>query len=830
MTERRRALAVGGVHLFVLSAFALAQPLFDILGRTPEFFVVRGSRTLDIVVLGVASLLLVPLALVVVELAVGLVSMRAARAVHLGLVAALSALIAMQVLKRLESLDGRGFFAAAAAVGIVAAAAYALVPLLRTFVLVLSPAPVVFLVLFLLNAPLRELASTEDAFAGQRVPIAATAPVVVVVFDELPTSSLMDERRRIDPVRYPNFASLAADATWFRNATTVHEHTTEAVPAILTGRDPEHGRLPLVADHPRNLFTLLGSTYGMQVFEPVTQLCPGRLCPRRRERFGARMTSLGEDLAIVYGHVVLPDDVSQRLPSVSETWQDFGEGHADEDPAAGPLVVKSVGDVDRAVGRQLWRNQRFQFEQYAATIRVESKPSLYFVHALLPHSPWRYLPSGRQYGDAIGIDGIANDRWIRDEWLVTQGYQRHLLQVGFVDRLLGTLLRRLRATGLYDRSLIVVVADHGVSFVPGERRRAATPETIQDIASVPLLVKKPRQRTAAIVDRGVRTTDVVPTIAEVLGVRLPWRAAGRSLFARGNDRASVRVQRRDGKVISAAADDVARRRDAAVAHKAAIFGSRGRSVFAIGSPRGLLGRRVGRLTVVGDAAAVELDGESLLRSVDRRSALVPSYVRGHVDGALSPSTGLAVALNGRIAALTRTFEFGGQTRFAALVPESAFRDGANDVQVYALGERGGLPLRQLRRDTAGKGYRLTDTEILAPGGRALPITPGALQGKVEDWYLERETVRFGGWAGDVENARLVDRILVYADDELLYAGRTSVGRLDLAERYPGLGHAGFVFELPRSVVEEDSDVRLRFFAIRGGTASELGYKRGFPWR
>src|SRR3712207_2596351 len=120
--------------------------------------------------------------------------------------------------------------------------------------------------------------------------------------------------------------------------------------------------------------------------------------------------------------------------------------------------------------------------------------------------------------------------------------------------------------------------------------------------------------------------------------------------------------------------------------------------------------------------------------------------------------------------------------------------------------------------------------IVAPRGRTLPITPGAVEGEVEDWYVEEQTVRVGGWAGDVETGRLADRILVYADDELLYAGRSSVGRLDLARRHRGLGHAGFAVELPRDVLDREREPRLRFFAIRDGRASELAYRRGFPWR
>jgi hypothetical protein len=59
-------------------------------------------------------------------------------------------------------------------------------------------------------------------------------PVVVAIFDELPTTSLLDERRRIDPNRYPNFAAFAEHATRYRNASTVAAATARARPAPAT--------------------------------------------------------------------------------------------------------------------------------------------------------------------------------------------------------------------------------------------------------------------------------------------------------------------------------------------------------------------------------------------------------------------------------------------------------------------------------------------------------------------------------------------------------------------------------------------------------------------
>jgi hypothetical protein len=838
MTPRRpRAVLARGLHLLVLSSFAVAQPLFDLLGDTPEFFVVRGSTSWDIVAFALGLVLVPPAVLLAVETLAGLAQPRVQEALHLVFVGTLAAVLAMQALKRAGDLPTIGVCLLAGLAGAAFAAGYWWRAALRSFLTVLSPAPVAFLALFLVNSPLEKLSLESEAHATAVADVSSTTPVVVVVFDELPITSLMDERRRVDPVRYPSFAALARDSTWFRNATTVHEHTTEAVPAILTGRDPKPGALPLLDDHPNNVFTLLGKSHRMHVFEPVTQLCPTDLCPRERQAFTGRMASLGSDLAVVYGHVLLPDGLRRRLPSVTDTWMNFGKEHADEQLGAKPLAVRNAEDVDRAVGRQLWQDLRFQFERYADSITPTRRPTLYFVHSMLPHSPWRYLPSGRQYGDALGIDGLADDRWGADDWLVKQGYQRHLLQTGFVDRLLGRLLRRLREVELYDRSLIVVVADHGVSFRPGDRRRGVTPMNIHDIASVPLFVKRPHQREARIVDRNVRTTDVVPTIADVLGAELPFEVDGGSLFDPTTETSRVEVDQRAGPSVAADAASVVRRNYETLDEMLAIFGSGATgSLFAFGPHRDLVGREIEALPrAPADGQSASVDGETLLRSVDLDSALAPSHVTGRLDGdGARPGIDLAVVVNGRIAGMTRSFGEPGDVKFSAFLPESAFREGRNDVEVFAVSERNGAAaLARLGGTGAGASWILAATSsgdiVRSADGREVPIVTGALAGQVEDWFFEEESVRIGGWAGDLADREPAETVLVFSGPELLYSGTPAVGRQDLGERYPGLGRSGFVVELPRSVVGDGGDTELRFFAVRGDVASELEYASGFPW-
>ena len=54
------------------------------------------------------------------------------------------------------------------------------------------------------------------------------------------------------------------------------------------------------------------------------------------------------------------------------------------------------------------------------------------------------------------------------------------------------------------------------------------------------------------------------------------------------------------------------------------------------------------------------------------------------DGTVRPGTALAIAVNGRVEAMTRAFALDGRTQFVALVPELSFRSGQNAVDVYSV--------------------------------------------------------------------------------------------------------------------------------------------------
>ena len=73
---------------------------------------------------------------------------------------------------------------------------------------------------------------------------------------------------------------------------------------------------------------------------------------------------------------------------------------------------------------------------------------LHLIHMEKPHAPWTHFPSGRKYTNlsAEFEDVLADDSsWLGPRSLTDLALQRHMLETGFTDLLLGELIARHEA-------------------------------------------------------------------------------------------------------------------------------------------------------------------------------------------------------------------------------------------------------------------------------------------------------------------------------------------------------------------------------------------------
>jgi hypothetical protein len=784
----------------------VAQPIFGVLEDSPEFFVARDNGAGDIVALALALTLVAPALLFLLELAL----VRAEpvrRAVHLVAVGALVAALALQFIKGVGDPGTAAMFAGAALAGAGGAVIYARVAPIRAGLTILSPAPLVLALLFLFASPVSKLVLPQDVSSAS-TSVRGDVPVVFVMFDEFPSTMLMDRAGRIDRRRFPHFAALAADSTWYRNATTVADLTPQAVPAALTGRVPERGQLPVLADHPDNLFTLLDGDYRLHVEEPVTDLCPESACDESTSgrSFAQRLRDLADDLSVVYAHRLAPPDLEEELPAVDQAFGGFRR-QAGGAPGSPQRLLAQLAFDDR---RSLW-------ERFIGGIRPStSSPALDFVHIELPHVPAQYLPSGQEYAITA-----RDPPYNRERWTTLQAYQRHVLQVGYTDHLLGQMVRRLKSAGIYDRALMVVTADHGASYRVGDERRRLTNTNFADIAAVPLLIKEPRQSRGRTDDAPARSIDILPTIADVLGVKLPWDAEGRSLREDPGPGRRLAVIPQRGDTIHFGLADFESRRDDELRRMSRLLGSGLEGLYAAGPAPDLVGRAVAGLDASSPTAVrARVDDEARFAAVEPRARVVPAWVTGRLENAGEDAHDIAVALDGRIAAVSRSYGRSAEPRFAAMIDPARFHRGRNRVELFEVrGLVGARRLAPLGRQTFALERRGSKT-VISVSGRRYPVVPGAVDGRVQQVNTAFRVVV--GWAGDVRRGRPADRIVMFQDGRFVGEGGATEPSPDVARAEgKGLARAGFAVTTDTPDIRLDPQ-RLRVFAISGGAASELG--------
>lgn len=666
-----RAELLALLELVAVSGFVVVQPVLEVTGGSPDFFIFHGVTGAEIMLMVALFALVPPLALWGLGLLAGLVGRRVRVGVHLVSIGLLLSLLLIEVGKATTPVRGLLLAGLAALVGSVIVAGYVRFDAFKHLLRFAAIGPLVFVLLFAFTSP----ASTVVLGAGGSSTAAAAEvtgphpPIVVIVFDEFPLLSLLDGQGNIDADRFPNFARLAAESTWYRNATSVASWTPQAMPAMMTGRYPVGNVAGHYAVFPENLFTLLGDVYEVYAIETVTHLCPPWTCGERAGSAHGGFRAMLRDSTVLVGEIVSPYDPNRdpttgmREPTLAEL---------DAARAAAQLGPEFLFDRARA------ENRPARFEQYLARLAASGEsgqPTLDLLHLLIPHSPWTYLPSGTQYrAPHLPLDG---------PWFVELAHQRHLLQVEYADRLLGEVLQVLDQTGRYHESLVVVTSDHGHSFTPGSagRNLDETGRGLTELAWVPLFIKAPGQTVGVVDDRNWQHVDLMPTIAEHAGVRVPWPVDGLSALSGVRDS--------DEKLFYDSLDLAHPVRFETEPHLGRVRGEAGPVPPLSGPPRpDLIGASV---PVTAVPLAVDLDDPAAYREVSPGRE-VPALVLGTVRESVTAGTLVAVSVNGRVGAVAPVIRVGDDRRVAALIPdEDLFRPGENRIAFYLVADIDGRP-------------------------------------------------------------------------------------------------------------------------------------------
>lgn len=200
-------------------------------------------------------------------------------------------------------------------------------------------------------------------------------------------------------------------------------------------------------------------------------------------------------------------------------------------PNAGP-------EYFRLVNRQVRK-----FQEFTSSAVASETPTLHFTHLLLPHRPWGLAPDLRIAPDLVQFFDRRSERLVDRR---RDNYQSMLRQYVATDVLLLDFINKLKVSPKWDNTMLVVTADHGITFVPGESYRDKininSPGTLEDIYRVPLFIKYPKQSKSSVSDCPASSVDILATVIATNGVKSGWTTDGVNLRRICPQRTSRTVQ------------------------------------------------------------------------------------------------------------------------------------------------------------------------------------------------------------------------------------------------------------------------------------------------
>lgn len=339
--------------------------------------------------------------------------------------------------------------------------------------------------------------SAEPALARHGVAAAAGKPnVILVIVDTLRSdaaSAAADEAG--------GFATIARDGVTFSRAFSQASWTRPSIATILTSEYPsvhrtEH-KMDILPDGADTLAEVL-----------------------KAQGYWTAAFTTNINVAPIFNFQQGFDEFHYLEPSFY-----FGA----TDSATKLAVYKGLRAAREKVSDSIWVENFYQ-DAHVVDEHVEAwlgskppEPFFLFVHYMDPHDPYFEIPYNGRGVARVSTPNPPGDQ--RDEL-----HQLYMEGVRYHDRYLGELFDRLKAQGLYDRSVIAVTADHGEEFHEhGGWWHGTT--LYEEALHVPLIIKRPSEPLAGTVRTDLaRSLDIAPTLVAAAAAKPAATYQGIDLF------------------------------------------------------------------------------------------------------------------------------------------------------------------------------------------------------------------------------------------------------------------------------------------------------------
>ena len=368
--------------------------------------------------------------------------------------------------------------------------------------------------------------------------------VVLIMLDTLQFNYLGCYGNKV--VKTPNIDRLARQGFLFENAYSEGLPTVPVRRALMTGRFtlPYGGWQPLAPDDT----TVADIMWGKNMQTALVYDPP----PMRLPKYGY---SRGFDFVSF--------NPGQELDHTSFADVPLDPALKPEDYTSPTMVFNEKGEVIDDDSTQLLdeigcflRQQQFRkpedsyisrvmtdAQNWLSNRRDKTRPFLLWVDSFDPHEPWD--PESVWKGEPCPYDPeyVGNPLvlapWTPIEGRITERECEHIRalymeKITQVDKWVGELLDSIRAQGLWDETLIVLMSDHGQPMGEGEHghgiMRKCRPWPYEELAHIPMIMRGPGLPRNRRVRGFVQSCDVAPTVVDWLGIGVHPSMQGHSLL------------------------------------------------------------------------------------------------------------------------------------------------------------------------------------------------------------------------------------------------------------------------------------------------------------
>ncbi len=283
----------------------------------------------------------------------------------------------------------------------------------------------------------------------------------------------------------PNFDALASEGVRFDRAYSTASVTPVSHASILTGLNPYQHQARVIA-----------AASGFRLHESVPTLATILRTQGRRTAAFLSAFSVSEYYGLERGF---------------DTWDNGLTVAADD------VITSQQGGSHLAWDANVHqRRSDATTDRFLAWLEKGSGPFFAWIHYWDPHDAVILPP--REFIEKFRPDGQRPTDQLR---------ALYAAEVHYVDAQFGRIVSALRTRGEYDRTIVVVIADHGEGL--GEHNWWFHRLLYEEQIHVPMLMRIPGAATGVVVTPVVRCTDILPTVTDYLRIAPSGATFGRSL-------------------------------------------------------------------------------------------------------------------------------------------------------------------------------------------------------------------------------------------------------------------------------------------------------------